>query len=149
MVCGALSLLCPPQSRCCALLWGLEVPPFQLISPSVGWPPRVSMPFLFHSSLSQECWSCPDAFHFSSLSLFSFVFPSYLEGFLPPLEPKVLLAAFSRCSAWILPHVDGFFGCVFGRRGAPHLTPLPSWSRLQQFFFFPKAVEAKWVSHWL
>ena len=54
MVCVALSLLCPPQSSCCPFLQGFgdPPPPSQLISPSVRWPPRVWIPFPFHSSLS-------------------------------------------------------------------------------------------------
>ena len=49
----SLSLLCPPQSSCCAFLWGFDVPSLSwLISLSVRWPPRVQIPFLFHSFLS-------------------------------------------------------------------------------------------------
>ena len=47
-----LTLLCPPQSSCCAFLCNFEVPPSWLISPSARWFPRVWVPFLFNSSLS-------------------------------------------------------------------------------------------------
>ena len=52
MVCVALPLLCPPQSRCCAFLGDFEVPPSWLISPLVRYLPSVWIAFLFNSSLS-------------------------------------------------------------------------------------------------
>ena len=62
---------------------------------------------------SQEAWSCPDSFLscffflFSlSLSLFSFVLPSYVEVFLPFLEVCGLLRASRRYSVLIVLHVD-------------------------------------------
>ena len=36
--------------------------------------------------LSQECWSCPESFFISSISLSLFFLPSYVEGFWPFLE---------------------------------------------------------------
>ena len=53
VVSEGISLLCPPQSGCCAFVWGFEVPsPSWLIFPSIKWPPMVQIPFLFHSSLT-------------------------------------------------------------------------------------------------
>ena len=79
----ALTLLCSSQSSCCNFLSKFEVPPFLLISLSVWWLPRVLVPFFFNCSLSGML--VPSWFLFS-LSLFSFVIPSYVEGFLPFLE---------------------------------------------------------------
>ena len=52
MVCVALTLICPPQSSCCAFLHNFEVPLSWLISPSVRWLPRVWVPLLFNRFLS-------------------------------------------------------------------------------------------------
>ena len=52
MICAALTLLCPPQSSCCAFLSSFKVPPSLLISSSFRWLLRVWVPFLFYSSLS-------------------------------------------------------------------------------------------------
>ena len=52
MICVALTLLCPPQSSCCAFLSNFEVLLAQLISPSVRGLPRIWVPCLLHSSLS-------------------------------------------------------------------------------------------------
>ena len=51
MMCAVLTMLCPPQSSCCAFLCNLEVPWTWLI-PLIRCLPRVWVPFLFHSSCS-------------------------------------------------------------------------------------------------
>ena len=53
MICVAPILLCLSQSSCSTFLSDFEVPMSQLISLSVMWLPRVWVPFLFHSSLSE------------------------------------------------------------------------------------------------
>ena len=75
MVCEALSFLCPPQSGCCAFLQGFEVPLSQLASLSVRWPSGYGFLSSFIAP-SQECWSPPDSFNFSLLSLSIFTFCS-------------------------------------------------------------------------
>ena len=45
MIWPAVSLLCPPQSSCCAFLGDFEVPLSWLIFPSVRWLSRVWVPF--------------------------------------------------------------------------------------------------------
>ena len=95
VVCGALSLLCRPQSSCCAFLGDFEVSPSWLIVLSVMWLPRMWVPFLLHSSLLGML--VPSWFLFS-LSLFYFVLPSHVKSFLPFLEVYVFLPAFSCCS---------------------------------------------------
>lgn len=49
---AALTLLCLPQSSCCAFRGDFEIPPSQLISLSVSCLPRRWDPFLLQSSLS-------------------------------------------------------------------------------------------------
>ena len=74
MVWAALFLLCPPQSGCCALFQGFDIPLSWLISHSVEWIPRVWVLFLFHSSLLGvlvPSWS----YFFLSL-FFPFILPS-------------------------------------------------------------------------
>ena len=83
MVCAALSLLFPPQSSGCTFLWGFEVLPSQLISPSVRWLTRVWVPFFFYSP-SEEFYSCLYSFSLP-LSFFSFC-SKQLCGFLALLE---------------------------------------------------------------
>ena len=51
MICVALTLLCLPQTSCCAFLGNFNVPPSWL-SPSIRWLPTVWVPFLFNISLS-------------------------------------------------------------------------------------------------
>ena len=86
-LCGCLSF-CPPQSNCCTFFYGFEAPI------STGWSPCqlgtlpgcVSLSSF--TALPQEWWSHPDSllFFFSLSLFFSFVLPSYMEGFLPFLE---------------------------------------------------------------
>ena len=54
MICAVLTLLCPPQSRCCTFLGDFVVPPSQLISQQLGGFPGC----VFLSSFTapfQEC----------------------------------------------------------------------------------------------
>ena len=108
-LCGSLcfALLSPPNFE--------APPPSWLVSPSVRWPPRVRIPFLFHSSISEVLVPTWFPFFSFSLSFFSpFVLLSYMEGFSPFLEVWGLLPAFSRCFVQIVLHVEaGFFWFVF------------------------------------
>ena len=119
-----ISLLCLPQSGCCAFLWSFEIPlPSQLISLQYRWPPRMKIPFIFHNSLSGGL--VPPWFLFSLLPLylfFSFVIPSYVEDFLPFLKVWFLLPVLSICSVWIDPH--GFFFYLFVGEGGQHILLL-------------------------
>ena len=76
---GPLSIV-PSSDSCYAFLQGFEAPPLsRLIFLPVRGPPNMWKPFLFHSSLP-GCWSHPDSFY---PLLFPFVFPGYVETFLP------------------------------------------------------------------
>ena len=72
--------------------------------------------------------SCP----YSFVSDFSFFFcPTRVRGeFLAFWEVWGLLPAFSRCSVWVVPHVDVFLMYSCGGRWSPRLTPPPSWRSL-------------------
>ena len=130
MVCAALSLLFPPLTSCCASLWGFEAPPHLADLPVRN--PKVWIPFLFHSSLSGVL--VPSWLLFSLLFLFFLLFyPVMWRVSCPFLEISGLLPVFSRCSVWIILHVDFFFLYVCGRRWAPHLIPPPSWSYPSSF----------------
>ena len=97
VVCVALSLLCPPQTDCCALLQGIEAPPS---SHHPSWPPHQLGGFpvweflSFFTAPSQECWSHPDSFFFLLSPLFFFS-PS-----LPPSLPPFLFFLLSYTVMW-------------------------------------------------
>ena len=87
--------------------------------------------------IGPECWSHLDSFfsltNFLSF-FFPFVLPSYVEVFLSSFEVWSFLQAFSRCSVWIIIHIDlAVGGEFFGRRLAPCATTLLSWSSLSIF----------------
>lgn len=118
-------LLCFPKTRlpCFSL--------FLLISLPVTWPPRVWMPFLFHSSFLGVLVLFWFLF-LSSLPLHLFfhpsILPKYGEVFLPFLEEVWgLLPAFSICSVRIILHVIFFFYIfVGGQLHVPLLCHLDS-----------------------
>ena len=74
-------------------------------------------------SSSQRHRSCHD----SLLSLFFILFYSVSWDFCGPLEMWGLLPALSGCSVRVFPYVDVFL-LYLGRKWAPHLALLPSWS---------------------
>ena len=84
MICVALTLLYP-QSNCCLFLGDFDIPPSQLISPSLDCLPSVRVPFLFHSSLTGVLVpSHPDSFCISFS--FSFYSTQLCGGFLSRFE---------------------------------------------------------------
>ena len=89
--------------------------------------PIVQKLFLLYSSLPEAqvlsgflCLSL-------SLSFFSYFFCSipFCGHLLAFLEVWGLLLVFSRCSVGVGPH-EKYFMYLWGRRGSPHMTPLPS-----------------------
>ena len=133
-ICTALSLLCPPQTRCCTFLQGFEVlPTSELISPPVRGTPNVQNPFLFHSSV-QGCWSSPDSFFYFLTFFFLLSYP-VMWRFSCPFGSLRSSASIH----WMFCEdhsICRFFLFICGRRWAPHLTPLPTWSNLSLKWFW-------------
>ena len=125
ILCAVISLIFPLHTCCCTVLRGSKAFP-PLTARFHQW--RVFLVCGNSSSFrapSQGCWSRP----YSFVSFFSFFFcPTQVcEEFLAFWEVWVLLPAFSRCSAGVVPHVDVFLMYLWGGRWSPHLTPPPSW----------------------
>ena len=80
---------------------------------------------------SQRCRSHP----YSFVSVFSFFFcPTQVCGdILASWEVWGLLSAFSRCSVWVVQHVDVFLMYLWRGRWSPRLTPLPAWKSSHYF----------------
>ena len=106
MICGALILLCPPQSYCCTFLCDFEVPPSWLISPLVKQLPGCVFLFSF-IAVSRGCYTVFFSLYLCFL-FYSFVLPSYVKGFLTLWRFKF----FCQCSVDVL--VNCFIcRCVF------------------------------------